>query len=306
MADDSQGALTKMAVSAGSSPYTWNNAAERYEFDYEDLAKKGRIVGGRGISGSRSSRSERTRTGQYEVGGRIAMKISPNDMEKWLPRIFGGALTNSAVALAETIPSFGVLVNRVADTFEYQNCYVNRAVLRGKAGPNDEEPEVLDLILDVVAKDESTSPTWPVSEPALGVGGDDAPFIFSDLTLSLKSGNRCCTEFALMVDNHLESRFCNSLTATSITPADRTVLLRAVTPFTSDEVDLYGQALAGSTATLNLTNGNTSTTFTFATLQTPDQSPTVKGKRSIPLILDMVARQVNTTKEISATVDSTV
>ena len=77
------------------------------------------------------------------------------------------------------------------------------------------------------------------------------------------------------------------------------------TPFTSDEVDLYNQALAGAAASLVFTNGGYSTTFSFAALQFPDRSPVVPGKTEIPLELHGTARKSGSTSELVVTHDST-
>ena len=108
----------------------------------------------------------------------------------------------------------------------------------------------------------------------------------------------------LVIDNSLNARFTNSLSATSITPQDRVITLKTTNPFTSDEVDLYGQSNAGAAGSLVFTNGGMSTTFTFATLQVPDVSPIVGGKQEIPLVLEMTARMSGSTRELVVTHDS--
>jgi hypothetical protein len=111
-------------------------------------------------------------------------------------------------------------------------------------------------------------------------------------------------DFELVVDNALHARFTNSQTATSVVPRDRIITLRTTNPFTSDEVDLYGQAAAGAAGMLVLTNGQMSTSFAFAALQTPDISPVVRGKQEIPLVLEMTARMSGATRELVVTHDS--
>jgi hypothetical protein len=75
---------------------------------------------------------------------------------------------------------------------------------------------------------------------------------------------------------------------------------------------LYAQALAGAAGTLVLTNalGGTppdgyQTTFSFATLQVPDRSPNVPSRDEFFLSLEMLARRVGSTPELTVTHDST-
>lgn len=77
MASDAQGSQARLCFEPGAAPHTFDTSSEPYDFLYEGLRKQGRIVGGRGIRGTRSRSVERTRQGAYPVGGRIAFNISP-------------------------------------------------------------------------------------------------------------------------------------------------------------------------------------------------------------------------------------
>lgn len=305
-----QGVFTQLLLEPGAAPHTFDSSSERYEFLWENVSKHGRIIGGNGIRGTRSKASERTRKGAYYVFGTIAMNISPGEFVTLLPKILGADASGTTFALAEQTPYFGMLIDRGADVFEYTDCKVNRAILRGRAPQMNEEgePELLELQLQIMGKTETTATSWPGSPPSLSTNGNVSPFVLSDGVLTMQSATWPFEEFVLVIDNHLEARFVNSLTAYTICPRDRTVMLRARVPWGEDNVysTLYGQALAGATGSLAFTNGTVSTTFTFGTLQVPDNSPVVQGKRGISLELDMIARSVTTTKEVSVTNDSTV
>jgi hypothetical protein len=82
-------------------------------------------------------------------------------------------------------------------------------------------------------------------------------------------------------------------------------MVRTRHAYDDDHDDLYGQAVAGSSGTITLTNGNMSTLFTFATLQAPDNSPVIRGKTETDILVDARARTSTTTKEIRVTHDST-
>src|SRR5688572_9315496 len=102
-----QGSLSALYVEPGASTHTFDSSSERYEFLYETLQKRPRIVGGNGIRGTRAQSVERTRLGAYPVGGRIAMNVSPADLDLWLPRILGATESSDTFATAESLPSFG-------------------------------------------------------------------------------------------------------------------------------------------------------------------------------------------------------
>lgn len=313
----SQGSLSLLLVEPDAGPHTFDSSSEAYEFLYENLRKHGRIVGGRGIRGTRSSQSERTRIGAYAVYGTIAMNVSPVELDLWLPRILGAAeVPTDVFGLAETLPQFGVLkylstdASHTKDTLIYTNCKVNRALIRGRAMPEEAEPELLELILEIFAESETADSSYStiVSPPSPSTAANAAVYIMADGALTLLAASREAMDFQILIDNHLEPRWSiGSLTATAICARDRTITGRFTLPWTSNEDDLYNVALAGSAgATLVFTNGNMSTTFTFGTLQWPDNSPTVPGKREIPLHLETVARKVTTTNELVVTNDSTV
>jgi len=302
MGSCAQGAQAALYVEPGASPHTFDTSSERYEFLYESLQKRGRIVGGTGIRGTRSPHSARTRAGHYTVGGRVAMNVDPAGLDAWLPRILGAAESSDSFALAESLPSFGVLVDRVTETFEYTDCVVNQAMFHGKAGPEDGEPELIEMVLDLIGKTEVANTSAP--SVSLSTAANATPYVFSDSALTLQSGSREVKEWWLLISNHIQPRWVNSLSATQLCPRDRTVILRTRLPYDTDTDDLYGQALAGATGSLALTNGNLGTTFTFGTLQVPDESPIVRGKTEIDLFLTLTARMTGTTRELVVTNDS--
>jgi hypothetical protein len=293
MADASMGYKAQLAADAAGTAV--GSFTEPYEVVRESLRKSGRILDTAGIRGTRSHTSERTRAGTYDVGGSLVMHATPAMLDKWLPRILGAAESADTFALAETLPEFAVLIDRVARRFVYDGCKVNRATFRAAAG------QLVTLELDILGKSEAVSAT---AFPSLTMP-TDAPYVMQDGVLTLQSAARKFTEFEVIVDNVLARRFSNSQTATDISPGDRIVTFRCQTPFTSDEVDLYNQALAGAAATLVFTNGGYSTTFSFATLQFADLSPTVAGKSEIFLELTGIARKSGSTSELVVTHDST-
>jgi len=293
MGQDSQGAQSRLAMDP-ASPI--DGSSEPYEFKSFGIKKLATIIGDEGIRGTRSHSKERTRGGIYTVGGTILMEPSPIDLDKLLPRILGAVEDSNTFALAEALPSFSVGVSLVADAFEYTDCYVNRAIFRSSPG------EILELELDIIGK---TQIDLVYPSLTLGVAANDAPYTHQEGVFTLNTSARDVISHEIVIDNFLFARFTNSQTATSVTPQDRLITVKTVTPYTSDESNLYTQSTAGASGTVVFTNGGMSTTFTFANLQPPQDTPVVSGKTSIGLELTHVARRSGATKELVITHDST-
>jgi hypothetical protein len=297
MADGNPGASARLYVEPGSAPHTFDTSSESYEFLSESIGKRGSILDTNGIRGTRSHHAAMTRGGPAEVGGSLRMNVTPIMLDLWLPRILGSAESNDSFTLAETpAADFGLLVDRVEDTEEYTDCRVNRAIFRGSAGG------LIELELEIFGKTAVAGTNAPVV--ALSVAANNAPYTFSDSTLTLASSSRQMMNFEVEINNFLDRRFTNSNAATSLRAQDRLVALRTTNPWNEDTDDLYGQANAGAAGTLVFTNTNLSTTFTFGTLQVPDSSPNVGGKNEIPLLLEMIARMTGSTRELVVTSDS--
>lgn len=298
-----QGALAKLCVEPAAAPHTFDTSSEPYDFKYETLQKRPRVIGGNGIRGTRDQDVAQTRYGSFPVGGRIAMDVHPAMLDLWLPRILGGSETADDFPIAETLPSFGVLVDRVTERFQYTDCVVNRAIFHGAAGPGEGDPDLLECILEIVAKTEVTGTSFP--SLTLSVAANARPYIHPDGVFTFAGATREIKEFWVLVDNHIQPRWVNSLTATALCPRDRTVVVRAIAPYDSGTSSLYGQAIDGAAGSIVWTNGNMSTTFTFGRLQAPIDSPTVKGKTEIDMEVTLIARKTGATPSINVTHDST-
>ena len=282
----SQSRLSMAAAGTAIASYS-----EAHEFVSEALAKTLTILDTGGIRGTRSHPAERTRDGTYTVQGTINYHGSKGLLDLLLPRILGGG-SSPAYTLAETLPFFDCLVERVADRFIYGSCKVNRALFQARASG------LLELALDVTGETETVSATaFPTIAPPV-----DAPYIWQDCVVTLNAVPRVVTQFELIIDNHLESRFSNSQTATDLYPTDRTVQLNCTVPFTGDTTDLYGANTGGAAAgSLVFTNGAHALTFSLAQIQFADHSPAVAGKREILLHLHGIAKKSGSTSELVVT-----
>lgn len=294
MPDASMGHQARLSFAAAGTAI--GSYTESVEFVAENLQKRLTILETAGIRGTRSHPVERTRDGTCAVGGTIRFHATPALLDLLLPRILGAAESSDLFALAESLPEFDVLLDRVAKRFVYGGCKVARALLQGRAGG------LLELQLELLGKTETVSATaFPSIAPPT-----DPPYVFQDGTLTLSGTSRKMTEFALVIDNRVVPRFTNSQAATDLSPTDRLVTLDCRTPYTSDEVDLYGQNVGGAgAATLAFVNGGYSTSIAIPKLQFPDHSPTVDGKQEILLQLKGTARKSGSTAELAITHDST-
>ena len=290
----SMGHQSRLSLAAGGTAI--GSCTEAYEFLTESLRKQLTIVDTAGLRGTRSHPAERTRDGTYAIGGGLQFHATPAMLDLLLPRILGANEATDVFALAETLPEFDVLIDRVAKRFVYAGCQVNRATFRAAAGGP------LELDLDVIGKTEVVSATaFPsITAPV------DPPYVWQDCVCTVNGSARVVTQWDLTIDNALNARFSNSQTATDIHSTDRIITVNLTVPYTSSEVDLYGINTGGAAAaTFVFTNGNYSTTFSIAKLQIPDQSPVVDGRGEILLQLQGVAKQSSTTKELVITHDST-
>lgn len=260
------------------------------EFEQCAMTKVSQIIDTSGIRGSRAHLAARTRCGVDTISGMVELVPAADDLRQLLPWILGGAAVDGQYALSESLVERFIQVDKVAGVFTYAGCLVNRAVFSCRSS------EPLRLRLEIVGKTETLTPagTFPnVTYP----GGP--PFLFSDTILSLVGQSREVQEWSIVIDNHLEVSFANWTTATRIIPRDRTVTLSCTNPFTADEVVLYDQVLAGSPASLSLTNSAATLTFQFATLQVPSVGPTIAGRQEVPLQLQGIARQVDEASELA-------
>lgn len=286
---DAQGAQSQLLAEplAGS----FDTSSENYEFLSENIQKTGTVLDSDGMRGTRSHSQERTREGAYTIGGTFTINPSPLDLDLWLPRILGAAESTDTFALAETLPTFGLMVDRVTKVVTYSGCYVNRAIFRGSGN------EFMTLEIEIMGTDESVGNAGTAPVVALGIAAGDMPYHFSEavVTLGVASAAREVLSFEIEINNFLEARFGNSLTATSITPQNRQVRLQLELPYDTANADLYAEAVDGALGTVVLTNAADSgitTTFSFDNLQAADISPVISGKTAVNFTRDFIARRL--------------
>lgn len=272
-------------------------ATQRFLIDGGGLAKFGAILERDALRGDRSAVSEDTRQGPYTVSGTIQMRPTPEDLAIWLPRILGGTPSGTSYTIANVLPSFRVDQDIVAKVNTYLGCKVDKATFSFRKG------DFMRLSMDICGKSETTATGGGF--PSL-TGSITTPFVIYDGVLTLLAAARTFDDCEIVINNNLtKDNFKNSNTVVALDEGPRMITVRTSHAYNLTNIDLYNQALAGAAGTLVLTLGNYSMTFTFGTLQVPDNTPKIQGKEDIPLILEMTARKLSTAKEIAVTLDST-
>ena len=294
MSSRSEGALSGLAMDTS----TIDANSEAYFFFGETLSQESLITdsGNRAIRGSRSHTKERSRQTLQRIIGDINLEPSPTELDNILPKILGASASGDTFAVAETLPSFNVAIDRIAKVHTYSGCVVSRAVFSGSQNGYIR----LKATIMGTGESEGNSGTFPaVTYPT------DSPYILSEGVLTLEGGTRLFNQFALIVDNVIVPEYNNSLLPTSLCPNDRRVYLAVNTPYTSSETTLYTTpevSDAGAAGTLVFTSGSDSITFSLANLKPVElRTPTVRGKRQIRFQTTYQAFMSGSTNEIEVT-----
>lgn len=275
-----------------------NNPVElRFDFQSESLAVNEAFIDTNGLRGTRSRSIERVRQGNRRIGGQIRMQPTAVELAALLPWILGANASGNTYALADTLQSRYVTVDRSIKVSTYNGVVVDRATFRAGQG------EPLDLTLDVCGLDETIGNSGTF--PDLSLDLTTQPFVFTDLALVINATTVNAKSIELVIDNAIDKeRFFNSQTAVSLPPMDRHVYLNTQLPY-GDASALYGTGAGGVACTATFTNGGTSLLFSLVKVAFPRRSPTfVAGRQEVLLPLNGTAYTSSTTKELVCTLDS--
>ncbi len=311
--------LIEPKAAEGDADPVFDNNSERYTFMYETMSSNRELHGTRSIYGTLSLYQTQLSKKPYTPMGMPGMQPGARDLDRWLPRILGGAEASDPLAtpdlfpLAESLPLFDMLIHRDNGVFHYKNCRVNQAVFQGRSDAGEDEGNIISLGMHIIAMDEVEA-SWPGSEPAVPVHVEDAPYIFSQGVLTVGGTAYPFNEFKLNINNGLQVRHRNSLLPTCVFSAGRTVRLEVDSPFTAAAFDrmeaLYNGSSLGTLRFEDLLRGGAGgslevrTTFTFPALRAHMDIPTIRGKGEIPLSLKMQAYRTASAAELTVTHDS--
>lgn len=293
----SQGSQAKMLWNASTD---FSSGSEAYCFLSENLIAKRETIRPEGMHGSRSKFATRSAPGLTRVGGSISIRPTPVELDAILPRILGAAESTDSFALAETLPSFSVLVDRDTDEhYQYDGCKI------GKGAFSSSEGQPLVLATDILGKTvDLTETTFPTVAPDTGVY-----YTMSQGVLTLAGTTHYMNSCEIVIDNLLEAYFDNSITAHDIDATDRLITLSCDVDLTSaskNQKDSEDGSVASIAGSIVFTNGNQSLTFTFPALVPVDSSdPSVGGKGRIMNPFTYEAYKTPSAAELTITNDST-
>jgi len=266
---------------------TANPVAKGYDFaDTCELTLSGENVDSSGIRGLRERQSERVRQGLLRVAGTIAFTPSLADLEgaaglmQWL---LGGTPSEGSYPIADSLSPRYVTIDKVSQVCTYPGVIVNKATLQSSEGTP------LKLTLDLMGTTETVAAagTFPAVSYNLS-----PPLMHFDAVLTMLGTSRQVKSFTLTLDNMIDAKFYNSQSATALETKDRKITLDCQVPYTSGNVDLYRQGVAGSNATLAVTYGGGTLRFALGALQVPPQGPTIPGRDEILLPISGEVRSV--------------
>lgn len=311
MATEAQGSKARLYAKSGSGTPDWTTGTiKSYAFYRESMRCIRSVVHPQVITGDRSEHSERARKGPNLYYGQIVFGVSPSEMAFWAPFWMGGTPSGTAYPLGNTILPFSLLIDKVTDTFEFRDCYIDKALVIGKQNGPGGPPNYLTLALTIYALSYAksvTSPSPAVNIPTIAL--DYAPLIFEDTAsnISIQSANRETKQFAVLHDNFLKQRFVNSLDPSVSYLLHRQVKLQTRHPYDTGTTALDDVALSSSaTGYVMAANSSVSVKWNFiGLLQLVSQSPVVAGKTEIDLVSSYVARMNSSTLEYRLDIDNT-
>jgi hypothetical protein len=241
-----------------------------------------------GHRGTLDRHYSRKRVVSQASSGQFVCNPTETELDWLLYYILGGAPAGGVTSVANSIPEFQMLVDKVTSRYIYGGCVIDRAVFSGSAG------NPIQLALDIEAKTES-APSATAFPSAVPFSSENY-YVLSDLVLTIISTARKFSQFELTINNNLDkTRFHNSLTRAYIPAQSRTVQLSVNFPFTSDNSDLYAATVAGGAGTLVMADGSDTYTIAFANLMCNPVGPEITGKTEIrlPLVYDSFATDSN-------------
>ena len=313
-----QGVFTRFAVEPGASPHTFDDDSEPYFFDISTMRKKQKAVRQQDNTGTRSMLATQVRQGAYLASGDVRMRMSPVYLDRWVPRILGGSKqidqTISPTEGLDTNGSFGVLIDKVAQTEEFKDCRVNRAVISGQAATeDDEDAEPISLVMQILGRQHVVGTSFP-SDMTHGSTLDWIPYVFHEGVLTINSVSRRFYGFQLSVNNFIIPRWANELYPIDLCPKGRSVTLDvdfkfdsvAAGPPAGNVNGLFEYPDAGYPGTLVLTNSTVCVTFHFNVLKAMNEGPAIRGQNELVYRLRMEALKSGVNPEFWVTNDSTV
>lgn len=229
------------------------------------------------ITGSRIPQGDNVSPGLVSRRHHILTEPTAEEFAVLLPLMGIPVSSGNTYILGETVPSFPMIIDRVAKVMTYSASYVDKWILRGQKGL---KPWALEL--QVVSLAETRGAAGSFSSTALAT--KTGPYPFSKGTLTLDGTEFKFDQFALAGDNHVLLRYNNAETADDAMSTGSDIILATSIPYsTSSEIALFDDGTAatrsdGFDGALAFTLGNVSTTFAFGNMKAPNQLPKISSK----------------------------
>lgn len=277
----------------------FDTSSKPLEIISSTLKQTASLIQSEGIRGTRSRNGARVKQGQKSVGGDLVMNPTPVELDNLLPYILGANESTDVFAVADTLPTFLVMLDRVQKLHTYAGLVVARAVFDFTAN------QLVRLTLTVNGTTETEANAGGF--PSLTIDTGEA-YVMHQGALTLHSSTREFNSARLTIDNGLNVFFRNSQEAAAIVPGDRVVTLDVELPYDSNNLDIYTSQEAGTWAsgTLVLTNGNQSCTIAMNSLRAEPGTPDIQNRNG-ELVMPMSFRayMTSSTREVQFTNDST-
>lgn len=279
--------LGKIAFKAGTGTVDFSSGATRLDFTSESINAAGSLIESASIAGTRSKLVNHVRRGPYNVAGSINFDASPLMVRQWAWYALG-ANSLGVCTPTESLPVFGLMIDKVSDVMKVEDCKVTRLVLRGSAG------QLISGTVDIVGRNYSNATlTFPSLD--LGTTADDYPLAFSDLALEIGATAYEFNSFELTIDNAIEVKQRNALYAACLRESQRSVNLNVDLPSTGaawaalDEPDLAG--IVAEIVMTSTVSGAGVVTVDLPVCQKARSLPAVsnKGEQNWPITLQAKA-----------------
>lgn len=283
-----QGAQARMCCVTGSGTQSWGASSHFVIFNTEDLRLQQAFVESHGVRGTRGRHAARRVAGQENVAGNITLHPTPNDLLLMLYWILGTDRDGSKeYLLAETVPAFAVMIDRVNDVYEYEDCKVASATFSATAG------SLVELSMDIVGLSESRGNSWVTLDAVDWTDSDEQPFFFNpSIVIDGQTADTFEVEnWSLTIDNQLATRFGQSKTPANLEAEDRIITMSVTCPFDSamvtliDELDDLAGLSGANTLTFTGLDG-AELVFTLYGLKASKDAATVGGRNEIMKTID--------------------
>ena len=296
--------LVEPRAAVGDADPTFDSSSERYPFLYETMRASKPKRYSKLIFGTRSRKTARNTKGSYVPRGAIGLQLGPTELDAWLPRMNGATESANVFPLGSTYPYFDVMMSLDNAVTYFRACQVAAYVFQSEASDGEDEDEILNLQLVLIARSVDYSKSLPVTLPAVTEGTGYTPYTHSMLAAELDSTSFDMDKFRLVVDNGFRPKTRNSLTPNCVYAGPRKVNLEVTTPFTSSlwtKAQLAYSAQDGIPGLFTYTSGAKSVSFGFPALHNSEEPPVIRSHEEIPMNLNLWAGDTSTDLEMEVT-----